>query len=321
MISIGLIGCGAVVHKNYARVLVGREAYSVEHVYDTDPGRAEDTARLFGAAVTAPEELVERVDATIITTPPSSHSDLIALAARPGKTILCEKPFTTTHAAAVEAAEIARSRNASLCIGQFRRTFPQLRLARQLVSLGVIGRILSFAASEGGRFNWDAVSGYTTADPAGGVLWDTGSHTLDMALYGAGLDSWDDPQVGVELVERDKPEPSHDFRADFTISQGGATVSAALSLSRRDALPSVVRIVGTEGEISFGVGLDDRVRLTRRGDSAVLTTDSDFGNLMECFDVEVRSILLKDGDASFAASTCVGQVKLLETLTAAGASS
>jgi myo-inositol 2-dehydrogenase/D-chiro-inositol 1-dehydrogenase len=321
MVSIGLIGCGAVVHKNYARVLIGREAYSVQCVYDTDPGRAEETARLFGATVTAPEELVERVDATVITTPPSSHADLIVLAAKPGKTILCEKPFTTTHSAAIAASEAARAQGASLYVGQFRRTFPHLRLARQLVSLGVIGRVASFTASEGGRFDWDAVSGYTTADLAGGVLWDTGSHTLDMALYGAGLDEWDDPNVGVELVERDKPEPSHDFRADFTISHGDATVSARLSLSRRDALPSMIRIVGSEGEISFGVGLDDRVRLTRRHDSVVLTADSDFRNLMECFDVEVRSILLKDGDAAFAASTCVGQVKLLETLTAAGANS
>lgn len=314
MIEIGIIGCGAVVHENYARTLVGRSEYRVASVTDLDSRQAESAAKLFGAEVVPLARLLEDSEAIIVTTPPSTHAALVVDCLRPGRTVLCEKPFTPTEREARALVEASRDAGSSLYVGHFRRTFPQLELARKLVSLGSIGDVTGFVASEGGRFSWHAVSSYTTTDPAGGVLWDTGSHTLDMAMFAGELDLLGDVTVAVEEVERDKAEPSHDFRSTFTLSSGSRTVKGKLHVSRREGLPNLVRVIGTRGELSFITGLDDRVRLRAAGGSVVLMAERSYTNVLECFDLEARRILLRAGDEDFAADRFIGQVAILEAL-------
>jgi predicted dehydrogenase len=315
MIGLGIIGCGAVVHRNYSRVLIGRDEYRVRYVCDTDEQQAASAASLFSAEPVALEELLRDSDAIIVSTPPATHAELIRRSVSEGRKIICEKPYAPTHAEAAQALEDARAAGASLYIGQFRRAFPQLELARDVVRLGLIGEVESFIASEGGRFTWTSVSGYTTRDPNGGVLWDTGSHTLDMALYASNLDQWRDPTVEVTEVSRDRPEPSHDFRGAFTMSDDGRSVRGRLHLSRREALPNLVRVVGSAGELAFVTDVDNRLRVTTATGSLVLTAERSHGDVMECFDLQVRRVLLGEGDEQFAAEGMLAQVKVLEALT------
>jgi predicted dehydrogenase len=314
MISLGLIGCGAVVHMNYAKTLIGRDAYSVRYVCDTDPVQAASAASLFGATSVPLDALVDKADAIIISTPPSTHAALVHECLRSGRTILCEKPYMTTFEDASEICEAAHACGAQVYVGHFRRLFPQLLLARELVALGLIGEITAFSASEGGRFTWKAVSNYTTQHPTGGVLWDTGAHTLDMALFASGLDSCRDLSVGEIRVERDKPEPSHDFQADFVVSTEGLRVDGRIHVSRKEALPNLVRIVGSRGQLTFVTGLDDRVRLTTLKGTTVLRAERSYLELMECVDLQVRRILLDQDADVFAVENFVGQIKLLEAL-------
>jgi predicted dehydrogenase len=314
MISIGLVGCGAVVHANYAQTLIGRDAYAVTCVCDTNSSQAESAAQLFDAEVVSLESLAARVDAVIISTPPSTHASLVRACLRPGATILCEKPFMTTSADALDIHDASHTCGANLYVGHFRRVFPQLALARELVSLGLIGEVTGFSASEGGRFTWKAVSNYTTRDPCGGVLWDTGAHTLDMALFASGLDAYQDLDVRDIRVEKDKIEPSHDFRADFVVHSDGRAVDGRVHVSRKEALPNFVRITGVRGHLMFVVGLDDRVRLTTQTGSTTLRAERSYVNLMECFDLQVKSVLLSTDAATFEAQHFIGQIRLLEAL-------
>jgi len=317
VIALGIIGCGAVVHRNYARVLLGRDGYAVRYVCDLDARQAESAARLFSAEAVALEELVERADAVIISTPPSTHATLIRTCLRAGRTILCEKPYAPTHAEAAAALEESRDAGARLYVGQFRRAYPQLALARDLVGLGLIGEVRSFTAAEGGRFTWSSVSGYTSAEASGGVLWDTGSHTLDMALFAARLDRWPAPAVDVVSVTRDRPEPSHDFRGAFTMALDGQTVEGRLHVSRVETLPNLVRIRGELGEVAFVTDMDDRVRLTTAQGSLVVNAGQPLENLIECLDLQVRRVLFQQDDEDFAAEGVLGQVKVLEALSRA----
>lgn len=314
MIAVGLIGCGAVVHSNYAYTLLGRDAYKVRYVCDTDSTQAASAAALFNAEVLPLEELTDRAEAIIISTPPSTHSALVRASLRRGRTILCEKPYMTTYADAIEVCESAKESGANLYVGHFRRLFPQLILAREMVSLGVIGDVTAFSASEGGRFTWKAVSNYTTRDSTGGVLWDTGAHTVDMALFASGLDGCRDLGVESIRVERDKAEPSHDFRAEFVISADGRTVDGHVHVSRKEALPNLVRISGTRGHLAFVTALDDRVRLITSTGSTVLHAGRSYDGLMECVDLQVRRILLGDGAETFEVESFVGQIQLIEAL-------
>ena len=314
MITVGLIGCGAVVRSMYARTIVGRTDYAVRYVHDLDPSRAASAAALFGAEATTLETLLANVDAIVLATPPSTHAQILEEIIAPGRTILCEKPFTTSRADAARLVSGARAVDGRLYVGHFRRLFPHLELARELVGLGAIGDVEEISASEGGRFTWNAVSAYTTRDVSGGVLWDTGSHTLDMALFAARLDEVPSLTVHTADVKRDKPEPSHDFRAAFTLVSDAQTVAGRLHVSRKEALPNLVTIRGSRGTLTFVTDLDDRVRLTTPSRSAVLSAARTYSDLLECFDLQLRRVLLADRPEPFEAERFVGQIGILEAL-------
>jgi predicted dehydrogenase len=314
MISLGLIGCGTVVHTNYAKTLVGRDAYTVHYVCDTNQVQAMSAAALFDANVVSLDTLVDKAEAIIISTPPSTHSSLVRACLRPGRTILCEKPYMTTHRDAVEVCEASQTLGAHVYVGHFRRAFPHLELARELVALGLIGEVTGFSASEGGRFTWKAISNYPIQDPNGGVLWDTGSHTVDMALFASGLDRYATLDVRDIRVEKDKAEPSHDFQADFKLAVSGQTVDGRVHVSRKEALPNLIRISGSRGQLAFVTDMDDRVRLTTATGSTVLRTERSYVDLIECLDLQLRRVLLAHDGEPFAAENFVGQIKLIEAL-------
>jgi predicted dehydrogenase len=314
MISVGLIGCGTVVHTLYAKTLIGRDAYRVRYVCDTNAAQAKSAASLFDATAVSLDVLVDKAEAIIISTPPSSHASLVRASLRSGRTILCEKPYMTTYHDALDVCEMSKASSTRLYVGHFRRVFPQLDLARELVALGLIGEVDGIQASEGGRFTWKAVSNYTTSDPHGGVLWDTGAHTLDMALFASGLDRRSGLEVRDVEVDRDKNEPSHDFRADFKLAVDGRTVAGRLHVSRREALPNMIRITGDRGQVAFITGLDDRVRLTTPRGSIVLGAERSYLRELECFDLQLRRILCGDRAELFAVENFVGQIKLMENL-------
>ena len=318
MITVGLIGAGAVVHGMYAKVLRGRTAYRVGFVTDVAPAQAASAAQLFGAQTVPVEDLVERSDAIIVTTPPDTHADVLRRCFRAGKTVLCEKPFATSHREASSIVADAYRAGTQLYVGHFRRAFPSLELARSLVSAGIVGNVHTITISEGGRFTWKSVSDYTVRSPFGGVLWDTGSHALDMALFAVGADAWNACAIDTVSVERDKPEPSHDFRGAFTLTNhGGARIACRLHVSRKDALPNLLHVTGDRGSVALVVGADYRVRLTTDTGSIVLSAERRSTDLLECFDVELQRILLKKDEGDFAAERFVSLTAVLEALAGA----
>jgi predicted dehydrogenase len=316
MISIGLVGCGAVVHNMYSAVLLGRSEYSVTHVADLNVDRANSAASIFGAIVTSPDELVAACDAVVVSVPPSAHASVLRRALAPEKIVLVEKPFVATRADAVELVGAARAAGARLFVGNFRRLYPQLELARAVVESGLIGTVVRITASEGGRFTWASASGYVTRDPLGGVLWDTGSHTLDMALFAAGLDS--DESLGIDVmdVRRDRSEPSHEFSGAFVL-KSTHQVAMNLRLSRRAVLPNVVGLQGTEGVVHFQTGLDDRVRVSSANGSFVASAGRAYGDLLECLDLEFQHVLTDRAAGVFEAHRFIGQVAVMEALSSA----
>jgi predicted dehydrogenase len=314
VLSLGLIGCGAVVHTMYAKALIGRDAYKVRYVCDLDAAQAASAAALFGAEAVSLETLADQAEAVVISTPPSSHASLVRSCLRPGRTILCEKPYMTGYKDALAVCEESHAAGARLYVGHFRRTFPQLELARNLVAMGLIGELSGIAVSEGGRFTWKAISHYTTQDPNGGVLWDTGSHTLDMALFASGLDGRPGFEIEDIQVRRDKPEPSHDFRGDFKLSLDGQPITGRIHVSRKEVLPNLVQISGSRGQVAFVTDMDDRVRLTTSTGSIVLRAERSYARILECFDVQLHRILTGDRPEPFAAENFVSQIKLMEAL-------
>ncbi len=89
--------------------------------------------------------LIERcrgkVDFLAICTPNSSHYEIAKAALGAGMDVMCEKPLSLSLAEARELAELARRRRRVLGIPFTYSGFPMVKLARDLVARGTLGKI------------------------------------------------------------------------------------------------------------------------------------------------------------------------------------
>jgi len=178
---------------------------------------------------------------------------------------------------------------------------------------GALGAVRQVLLAEGARFSWDVQSGYVSSDPLGGVLFDTGSHTLDMALFVAGLDKTDFA-VSVVNVRRDRPEPAHDLEAELRLRHQEREVSLRLLLSRYRALANRVRIELEHGMVDVPVGPRDCIRLHGDRGSAVLRTAPASTDYNDYFLAQWREVFGETGGGVFDARNFLGLIAILEAI-------
>jgi predicted dehydrogenase len=98
-----------------------------------------------------------------------------------GKHVLCEKPFAMSCAEADQVISVAERTGRVLSIFQNRRFDPHFQKVREIVSSGVLGRIVQV------RFAWHSFSRrwdwQTLKEFGGGMLNNTGAHFLDQLLF------------------------------------------------------------------------------------------------------------------------------------------
>lgn len=250
---LGIVGCGAVVEEYHLRLLRAlADRITVAGCFDPDPARARRVAAEARTQVSGDvgEALRRRgeLDAVLIAAPPGAHAALIGDFLDAGVHILVEKPFVTGAAEARALAAKATAAGRRLLVGHFRRFYPSVQSARDYVGTGGIGRPRWVAVTEGRLWSWPARSSYAFTSPAGGVVLDTGSHGLDMALYILGLDE-EELSFSVERVEKDSPtEPSHEVRATLRLDRLDGPLRVDLAFSRMRPLAQAVKILGERGE-------------------------------------------------------------------------
>lgn len=86
------------------------------------------------------------IDAVLLATPNSQHSQQVVQAAAAGKHVFCEKPFTLNAAAARTAIDAARQAGIVLGVGFNRRFHPSIVELRNRVKAGRFGVIASIVA-------------------------------------------------------------------------------------------------------------------------------------------------------------------------------
>lgn len=171
------------------------------------------------------EHILERpdIDAVLIATGDRWHAVLSALAAKAGKDIYCEKPFTLTIAEGRELADTMRRYGAVWQCGMQRRSDPGFQFVYDVIHAGRIGRLsavtLSFGEFGGGsdglpvpeavpnseRFDYERWLGQSPWMPysklgsssnwrvnwdlSGGVVADMGPHFVQIAQWIRGRNS------------------------------------------------------------------------------------------------------------------------------------
>ena len=127
------------------------------------------------------------IDIIDICTPNIYHFETIKKALAAGKHIYCEKPLCVTAEEATEVAKLAAD-SSLICNIVFNNRFiaPMLR-AKQLIDDGMIGRVLSFSAEylHNSCTDIERPAGWKQNSDicGGGVLFDLGSHVIDLIYF------------------------------------------------------------------------------------------------------------------------------------------
>jgi len=93
-------------------------------------------------------EVVRRpdIDVVDIASPPNTHAEIAIEAARAGKHIFCEKPFTVTVQEAEEVLEEVKRAGVKHMVGFNYRRVPALGLAKRLIESGRLGHVYHWRA-------------------------------------------------------------------------------------------------------------------------------------------------------------------------------
>jgi predicted dehydrogenase len=166
------------------------------------------------------------VDAVVLATPHSQHAGEIVAAAKAGKHVFCEKPFTLTREDAQTAIAACRTAGVTLHVGFNRRYAPAyLDLVRR-IGAGEIGKLRHIEGQFSGPASYQTEPGNwrsnQTESPAGSMT-ARGVHVIDSMVHIAGL---------IDTVFAFSARLQHDIDVDDTTAcvfrfAGGATGTLA----------------------------------------------------------------------------------------------
>lgn len=188
MLRAAVVGMGS-----WGQALVESVQGKSEHLkftagYTRTAAKAADFCREHGIRQAASYEEIladPNIDAVLLATPNSQHSQQVVQAAAAGKHVFCEKPFTLNAAAARVAIDAARKAGIVLGVGFNRRFHPAVVELRNRVKSGRLGVIASIMAEltatsafyrPAGSWRWSAEE-----EPAGAMA-GIGVHLVDAMI-------------------------------------------------------------------------------------------------------------------------------------------
>jgi len=143
----------------------------------------------FEFATDDPAEIFQRSDIQVVDvcTPNLHHKDGVLQALHSGKHVYCDKPLAVSY---LEAGEILKTAAASGRITQMAlqyRFYPATLRAKELIEEGRIGKVMGFRACylHSGSVDPNRPIGWKQDKKfgGGGVLFDLGSHVLDLMYH------------------------------------------------------------------------------------------------------------------------------------------
>jgi predicted dehydrogenase len=248
MLNWVVVGVGDIAVNRVIPAIQAEERSSLYGVVTRNPDKAEP----FGCkAWTNLDEALadEAVNAVYVATPVVYHAAQSIAALKAGKDVLCEKPVSMNLAEGERMVQVQEETGRKLGIAYYRRLYPKVERARQLISQGAIGRPLLAEISCGEYFN--APDGFRSwlLDPemaGGGPLYDIGSHRIDLINYLFGRPVRATGQVS-NVVNDNNVEDCATVLVEYDSGVRGIVDVRWNSQVGRDGF----RILGTEGELDL----------------------------------------------------------------------
>ena len=184
MLNWLVIGIGDITRKRVIPAILAEPRSHLYALLTRDPRKADAYPGTLaftdlGTALRDPA-----IDAVYVATPVALHAEQTIASLRAGKHVLCEKPVALNFAQAETMAEAAHQSGRLLGIAYYRRLYPKLVRAKQLIAAGAIGQPLLVEANYHGWL--ESPDRGWLKDPAlagGGPLYDVGSHRIDACNF------------------------------------------------------------------------------------------------------------------------------------------
>jgi predicted dehydrogenase len=243
-----LVGIGDIATKRVLPAILAEPRSQLAGIVTRTPAKAEpyqvpswtdlDAALSHSAA-----------DAVYISTPVFLHAPQTIAALRAGKHVLCEKPMALHYAEALTMQQAALETGRTLGIAYYRRMYPKVARAKELMESGAVGRpVFAEATAHDWFYPADGPRAWLV-DPAragGGPLYDTASHRIDLMNYLFGQPM----RVSGHLSTLIHPIQVDD-NATVMIEHAGG-VRSLVDARRHSRVPrDEFRIRGTEGELDL----------------------------------------------------------------------
>lgn len=250
MINWLVAGIGDITTKRVIPAIQSEPRSNLHSLLTRTPAKAADypDAKIYTDLQTALAD--KAVDAVYVGLPVALHAPVTLAALAAGKHVLCEKPTAMNYEEALTMVEAAHTAQRVFGVAYYRRMYPKLRRAAELLKQGVIGLpVLAEANSHswfeeiysGGR-NW-------FTDPAlagGGPLYDIASHRIDAFNYLFGVPKRVTGQIS-NLVKHSPVEDNASLMIEYESGVRGLIDVRWHSRIPRDDF----RIIGTDGAMEL----------------------------------------------------------------------
>jgi 1,5-anhydro-D-fructose reductase (1,5-anhydro-D-mannitol-forming) len=169
------------------RVIPAIQAEPRSQLYGLVTRDAAKAARFDASVWTSLDEALSdsAVQAVYVATPVFLHACQTISSLRAGRHVLCEKPMAMNETEARSVVDAATASGKTLGVAYYRRSYPKVRRAKELLERGVIGQPVIAELTSHGWFDGKDERSWLT-DPAqagGGPLYDIASHRIDVLNF------------------------------------------------------------------------------------------------------------------------------------------
>jgi 1,5-anhydro-D-fructose reductase (1,5-anhydro-D-mannitol-forming) len=248
MLNWVIIGVGDITTKRVLPAIETEPRSRLAGIVTRDPAKAVrygvQAYTDLGAALTA-----GGADAVYVASPVFLHASQTIESLRAGKHVLCEKPMAMNYAEGRSMVEAAEAAGKTLGVAYYRRSYPKVQRARELLAQGAIGQpLLAYVTCHNWLPGEDAARTWLL-DPAragGGPLYDVGSHRIDVLNFLLGEPARVTAQFS-NAVHTLEVEDCATVLIEYRSKARGIVDVRWNSRVARDEL----RIVGTNGEMEL----------------------------------------------------------------------
>jgi predicted dehydrogenase len=229
MLKMAIIGLGWWGQTHLRATHEKSETVRITTVVDLDAELADNTAKEFGLQTADTYEAVlanPDIDAVILVTPHSLHTDQIVAGAAAGKHIFTEKPFALNKADAERSIKAVEAAGIMIGLGHNQRYGAPQTIIKQMIDAGELGEIMHIE----GNTSHDTLSDVQSwrmdiKEAPGGGLWHMGSHHLDLFQHYIGAITEVYAQAVDRIIPRDTASALLTFECGATAYIGNVMVT------------------------------------------------------------------------------------------------